>query len=765
MKNIFKIYIRDMKRVFTNWAAIIMALILILIPSLYSLTNIKSSWDPYGNTGGIKIAVVNKDEGTVYKEQDVKVGEELIEKLKDNDAMSWQFVSEKEAEDGLMHEKYYASIVIPEDFSQNVTTLMEKQVVKPKLIYTVNEKTNAIAPKLTDAGAQSVQSQLDENIIKTVTGIMFRIVNETGEHFDGKRNDIRYIIDKIYELDEEMPKLESILDDAISGTGDTKDLLAKTNDLLPTVSDILDSSNDFINNSDYIVDEIQNNVDEISPKIKEDLLLSQDLMNNASVTLGNLEENILPDAAKKSLIMVSETADSTKTTVVEVKGMLKSVQKFLKKIINYDIPEFNFDQSTEIENEDIKNIQDNLNAQKEFLEDIKNNLKKANKSIGVLIERLDDAEEKLDLLITRSNEKIEEIDNGTGLDLEVLTTLRSNIDDIDKIIGDVVSSYDSEIIDGIDDGLKSIKYILNMAVDILQQANDMLPDVEDILSSTQDTIDFAKSKLLDIKDKLPEVEDKVSEIADKLREMDDEDKFNEILDMVTNNWNEQSDFMADPIEIVDNRLFPWPNYGSSSAPFYVVLCIWVGALIASALMSLHADKFEEGVELRPYEVYLGKLMTFCTFTIAGAVVACIGALYWLEAYAVHPLKFILFGAFLAVVFTTIIYTAASLLDDVGKAGIVVIMVLQIAGTSGTFPIEVTPTFFHKIMDYLPFTYAISGMRQIMAGIVYPILIKDIKMLSIYLVVSLIMGIVLKGPMNKLTDKMSEKLISSGVLRH
>ena len=145
MKNIFKIYVRDMKRMFTNWAAMIIAIIIILIPSLYSLTNIKASWDPYANTGGIKIAVVNNDAGTIYKEQNLNLGEELVEKLKDNHKMNWIFVSEDEAADGLINEKYYASIVIPEDFSQCVTTLMDKEVVKPKLVYTVNEKINAIA--------------------------------------------------------------------------------------------------------------------------------------------------------------------------------------------------------------------------------------------------------------------------------------------------------------------------------------------------------------------------------------------------------------------------------------------------------------------------------------------------------------------------------------------------------------------------------------------------------------------------------------------
>lgn len=765
MKNVFKIYIRDIKRICTNWAAMIMAIIIILIPSLYSLTNIKASWDPYANTNGIKIAVVNNDSGTVYKEQNLNLGEELVEKLEDNDKMDWIFVSEDEAKDGLINEKYYASIVIPEDFSECVTTLMDKEVVKPKLIYTVNEKINAIAPKLTDAGAKSVKNQLDDNIVKTVSGVMFRMINETGVEIDGKRDDIRDLIDKIYELDEEMPQLESLLDDTINGVADADKLLLKTNDMLPTISDILDSTNDFVDNSGYIVDKMQSDVDEISPRIKSDLLQTQNLVNNASVTLDNLDENVLPDVAKKSLILISENATATKVTVSDVKGMLKSTKSFLKKIMDYDLPEIDIDESLLEEDENLKKIADKINEQKKLFDDIKDSLKSINRSITIFMEKLDKVEEKLDILISRADEEIEKLENGEGLDLQTLTDLRSNLNDVNTLITDVVDSYDSEIINGINDGFDSIRYILNTTVEILSQGRNVLPDLEEILSSAQDTIRFSGDSLSELRDKFPEVKDKVHEVADKLREMDEDDQFDEIMDMITNNWEDQSDFMASPVEIEDNRLFSWPNYGSSSAPFYIVLCIWVGALISSALLSFKAENIEEGVELKPYEIYLGKLLTFLTLTSIGAALACGGSLIWLDVYVVHPVMFMFYGVFVAVVFTLIVYTAASLLDDIGKSAIVVIMVIQMAGTSGTFPIEVTPEIFHGIYEYLPFTYAINGMRQILAGIVYPILIKDIKILSMYAVVSFVLGITLKGPLNKVTDMVMEKLFKSGILRH
>ena len=218
MKNIINIFKRDIKNIFTNWAAIIVVIALIIIPSLYSLINIAASWDPYSNTNGLKVAVINEDKGTVFQEKDINLGNELVEKLQDNDKLGWVFVDKETAKNGLLLEKYYATIEIPEDFSEDVTTIAKKNIVKPKLIYTVNEKKNGIAPKITDAGVQTVKSELDENILKSISGILFRACDEAGVDIEENRSQLRNIMDSVYKLDENMPELEVLLDESINGT-------------------------------------------------------------------------------------------------------------------------------------------------------------------------------------------------------------------------------------------------------------------------------------------------------------------------------------------------------------------------------------------------------------------------------------------------------------------------------------------------------------------------------------------------------------------
>ena len=765
MKNAFRIYKRDMTKIFTNWVAIVMMIILIIIPSLYSLINIDASWDPYSNTNGIKVAVINEDKGTIFKEQDINLGEELVDKLKYNDKLGWVFIDNKEtAKQDLLLEKYYATIEIPEDFSKDATTFAEKDVVKPKLIYTVNEKKNAVAPKMTDAGVKTVKSQIDDNIVKSVSGVLFKVFNEKGIDIQNNREKIRKIVDNIYELDKNMPELEALVDEAIDGTEDLSKVLDKSNDMIPTVSDTIDLTNDFLDNSQSVLDETQGELSDISPIIKKDLVMSENVLDNSSVELKNLDEKILPEMAKKTLIAVSDSAKATQETVSSTKSKLKSLKNFIDNVSKIKVELPSIDDSTETP-DNIKSIQENLKNQEKSLESMQENLKDVSKIISNTIDKLDIIDEKLDILINRTDDELTKLENGEKLDTQTLRDMIKVIDEVHTLVADITDSYDSEIVPAVTNGFESIRGILDNGLVLVQEGRDTLPEVEKLLSVSKDATNLSNQELNNLKEKIPEAKDKIHELSDKLKDMDEEDKIDKLLDMMTSSWENQSDFMGSPVEIEDNRLFSFPNYGSTATPFYTVLCLWVGGLLASALLSQGAPEFEDGTNIRPYEMYLGKLLLFISLGICQAIVASVGALAILKSYAVHPIMFVCLSVFISIVFVTIIYTAASILHDVGKAIIVVLLVVQMASSSGNFPIEVTPILFQKLFPFLPFTYAINATRQVMAGIVYSILLKDIVILIIYMCASLIIGILLKGVLSKLVLIFVDKLSQSGVLRH
>ena len=845
MKNAFKIYKRDIKTMVTNWAALIMVVILIFIPSLYSLINIKASWDPYGNTGGIKVAVVNEDEGTVFKDSEINLGNELIDELKSNTKMGWTFVDKETATQGILEETYYAMIEIPSDFSKNVTTLVEKEVKKPQLIYTVNEKKNSIAPKITDSGVKTLKSQLDENIVKTVSGIVFRVCNEVGVDVENNRPELRKIVDAVYELDDNLPELEDVLSGAVDGTVSISELLDKANNMLPTVSDILDSSEDFISGSSETLDRTESDLTEISDTIKDDLIMIEGVLDASSVTLKNIDENILPDVAKKSLSLALDSIKATNTTIEDVRTKLKSIKKFIDRVadievkevsdvsdlfskeavnedilhsevLNNNIAQVNEESENVDSNEDeavqdvinsitkvdnaeesngvvvkdgklddsaIEEASDNMtsiadkvkeesekitaiiNDKIESIQDTQKDLKKVSKKLKNVIDKLDNMYGDLNSVSERIDDELSKLETDGKFDIQNITDIEKILDDVHTLVSDTIDSYDSQIVPIIQEGFGYIRQISQNGDLLISQGKDILPDIENLFNQFINVSDLSNEQLVKLNDKFPEIKDKVHKVASKLRSLDEEDQIDEILELITNNWQDQSDFLASPVELQDNRLFPWPNYGSSSTPFYTVLCLWVGGLIGSALLSLKAPPLGEDIKIRPYEMYLGKWFVFVTIATLQAIVAILGALFLLGSYTVHPVMLVFYGIFVSIVFVTIIYTAGSLFDDIGKSLMIFMLVLQMAGTSGNFPIQVTPTFFQRLYPILPFTYATSGMRQIMAGIVYPILIKDIIILGIYFVVSLVVGIFFKGIANKTTDKIVDKLMTSGILRH
>lgn len=763
MKNIIKIFVRDIKNIFTNWIALIVVISLIIIPSLYSLINIKALWNPYENTNGIQVAVINEDRGTVYKDHDINVGNELVNKLKENDKLGWVFVDKETAQEGLINEKYYATIEIPEDFSEDVTTIVKKDIVKPKLIYTVNEKKNIIASKITDAGIKNVKSQLDENITKTISGIMFRLADEIGVDIQSNRPELRNILDSIYKLDDNMPELEQVLNEAINGTISASELLSKTNELIPTMGDTIDSASEFLNNTQSTLDATQGDLQNDSPKIREELVKAENILDTTSVELKNINEKILPEVEKKALLQALDSAKAAKVSVEDASSKLKAMKKAINKISNIDIPKLSINGPLQNVKE-IKKIQETLDNQGEALENAQEALKEESKRISSIIDRLDTAQDNIDKFINRINGDLDKLNQGKNpLDTQNLTDTIKILDDAHTLVSNITDSYDSEIVPTIDKGFDSMREILNNGLNLSAQGKKTLPDVQEMLNTFNNAAGLSNDELNKLKEKFPDIKDNVHELAQRLKRIDNKDDINELLDMITNDWEDQSDFLSSPVEVQDNRLFPWPNYGSTVTPFYTVLSLWIGGYVLSVIIGTESNSVEEGVELKNYEKYFGRLILFLFIAAGQSIVASLGALFILHSYAVHPIMFVLYCIFISIVFNCIIYTAVSLFGYSGIVIGVVLLVIQVAGTSGNFPIEVNPIGFQKLFPYLPFTYAISGVRQIMAGIIYSILLKDSAILCLFMIGSIIIGVLFKESINTKRLEIIKKLKESSIM--
>ena len=188
MKTAFQIFSRDIRRLSHNKAAIIVMIGVCVLPSLYAWFNIAANMDPYGNTQGIKVAVANNDTGSETDKLSINAGDTIIENLRENSQLGWTFVDEKQAEEGVRSGKYYAAIIIPDDFSDSLLSILSGKIEKPKLDYYINEKKNAIAPKITDTGATTVQQEINETFSSVASETISGIIRSAADQLTNDMN-------------------------------------------------------------------------------------------------------------------------------------------------------------------------------------------------------------------------------------------------------------------------------------------------------------------------------------------------------------------------------------------------------------------------------------------------------------------------------------------------------------------------------------------------------------------------------------------------
>ncbi|EPZ59217.1 yhgE/Pip N-terminal domain protein [[Clostridium] sordellii ATCC 9714] len=288
MKNIFNIFKKDIKDIFTNYAILIVVGALCILPSLYAWFNIKASWDPYGNTSNISVAIVNNDKGTMIKDEHINIGDELVKTLKENDSLGWKFVNKQTALKGVKDGKYYASIEIPSNFSKDLTSLITSDVKKGELIYTVNEKINAIAPKITDKGASTIQLQINQTVVETVSQVLFEASNELGIELEGQIPKLSEIENSLVQIQSKFDDVEETVDLASNGINKAQNLVKDLQKDIPLIKETITKSKSLSSDVKEFLKSSQSSINGITPVIKNDISLMNDVASSITDTANSL---------------------------------------------------------------------------------------------------------------------------------------------------------------------------------------------------------------------------------------------------------------------------------------------------------------------------------------------------------------------------------------------------------------------------------------------------------------------------------------------
>lgn len=713
MKGAFEIFRRDLKNIFKNYGAIIVVIALCILPSLYAWFNIKASWDPYAEsaTSGIKIGVVNKDAGTSLNGKEINLGNDVVDKLKDNKQMGWQFVSEEEATQMVEEGKYYAMITIPEDFSKNLTSIITQDIQKGNIIYTVNEKINAIAPKLTDKGASAIQENVSKAVVSTVSDTIFGLGNEIGIELENQIPKISTIYNSLVEVQSHFGNINDVVNLAGSGAEQLKTLVGEVQQDIPKIKETIENAQTLSGEVKDFLTSSKESLNNIAPVIKNDIKLLNEIANDVSKYT-----SALIDAINAG----SENAPAMIDSLID---KLSSINKSADSLIS------------------ILETMNKFNPGK--FDDIISNLQNVNNKVSSAITALNTVKDNLA--------------NGQKPDLNLLNNVVSFANDISSISGNLYDNFDSNISAKINSIFDQAYTTADNAASVLSAAEEKLPQVSDLLSTVYEGADKGIEGIEFVKEKLPEAENMINDLVSKVSGINNSKDLQEIVDLLKSDVQKRSDFLANPVNIVENKLFPMGNYGTGMTPFYTVLSLWVGLLLLASMLTVEAEG-----EYSAMSQYFGKMLLFMSIAIIQAIIVAVGDLYILKIYCVNPLLFVLGSVFTSIIFTLILYSLCSVLGNIGKVLGIVLLVIQIGGSGGTFPIQLTPKFFQVINPFLPFTYAISFAREAIGGVVQNVLIKDIVVLLIYGAIFILISLFLKKPINKLTHGFTESFEKSGI---
>lgn len=855
MKNIIRIFRRDLHRLGTNALALVIIAGVTLLPALYAWFNIAANWDPYSNTGGIKVAVANEDAGTKLEGITTNLGNEIVTNLKGNDQIGWQFMDRYDALQGVQAGDYYAAIIIPQDFSENMVSVLKGDIHRPTIEYYINEKKNAIAPKITDKGVSAVQQEVNESFLEEVTQALVAGLNAFSDDWDGDGSSLGdRVLDRLREGDRSLGKISDALDifqgltqsadhlnqgiqallpagDSTVGQGQVAigsldDLLTATHtaakEMVDSIDVILDNTMETVDLAGADAVDLLQRLENLEPDIEGtqadlrtlssqlttlqgdlsdaakrlDELEDQDAVGTLANGLRQLERTLdsLQSAANKAAQQAGNTAgqltnlrnqllaagqqaqqlyqqlgeriqemqgnDANPVTVAVLQQAQRAVGVVANALTSQNLP--NFGQTAAELQKQLQSVADRLGDGSGAVADLRDLVESMDgdfASFAGSLRHLSDLLDTAKSLLTHADNALEQ---GKDVPKGLADQMSSLITQIDTSVA-TARAAGKAAEPAMDTAVDQAYKTLDSVSGLLTQFAGLLPQTQTVLDHVNSALLSTTQALTSTKDLVEAAREDLQDIIGDLEDLTASERIQELKDLLKSDASTVSEFMASPVQVETNSLYAVSNYGSAMAPFYSVLACWVGGIVLVAILKVAVDEDDEVYGLKPYERYLGRYLLFLLLAVVQGVIICLGDLFFLGVQCTNIPLFILSGVVSSLVFSLLIYTLTVSFGDVGKAMAVILLVIQIAGSGGTFPIEVTPAFFQKVNPILPFTHAINAMREIVAGQYGVDYWLDLLKLLVFIPLALLLGLVLRKPLIRMNEFFEERLNSTKLM--
>lgn len=730
MRNIIAILKRDLSRIRGSVVALIVAVGLVIVPTLYAWFNIAGSWDPYGNTGNLKVAVANSDNGYMSDLIPVRVniGDTVVSALRENDQLDWRFVSESDAVEGVRSGEYYAAVVIPENFSSRMMTVFSSDAEHAEIVYYENQKANAIAPRVTDKAASTVRQQIDETFAKTISDVGLATTSSLLEFMDGDQ-----IAAYAGNLSGTLAGAITTLRDASGSVDEFAGLLQSSTGLLDSTSDLLASAGAANEDAEALVGDAKTGLSGMHDALDAAVAaINQSLKDSA----GDY------DAAAKAIDEAFGAADAhVSLTVTQLRDASADVAKRAS---------------------DMRDVQDNILVVERDVEG--SNLPEKLKAelvqkIDIVANTVGNVANQQELLAKHLSDAAASLETGAADARAKAQAVKDGIAEAKGSIGGVKDSYNATLKQQVSDLSDAVADVARRGSDMADDLGATVTDLSHAASALSDDLVGAHEVLAGASADLVSAADDLQRLKEGLDTAVTSGDLDRVRELIGSDPAALADALAAPVALDRQAVYHIKNYGSAMAPFYTTLSIWVAGIVLAAMLKANVDEADVKAlgNPRPHELYLGRYAFFALLAFAQATLVCAGDLLFFGIQCEHPFQFMLVGWLAGFVFSNMIYTLTVSFGDIGKAIAVVLLVMQVAGSGGTFPIEMTADFFQAVYPFLPFTHAINAMHAAMAGAYGMEFWIELGTLSLYLIPSLALGLVFRRPVIRANRWIIEKL--------
>ncbi|MGN0096161.1 MAG: YhgE/Pip family protein [Corynebacterium sp.] len=763
MKNALSILRNDLRGIKNNVMTSIVVFGLVIIPLLFSTFNVLASWNPFGNTDQLKIAVASADEG---HESDlaslrINLGDQVLSQLSRNDQIDWVITGEDKAIEGTKAGDYYAAIVLPPSFSTDMLTFYVEGTEPTKLDLYTNEKKNALSTVITSQGAEGMISQINETFTRTLSSVGLGLVSSLDDYLE--QDDTQAAIERVES------RVANVSTRLHSGAQTVRSL-----------SGLVESSIPLVEGADSIISAAGDQFDDPSTRIGGGSGAATDLDSTLRTATDSLETALQATGDSYGAVSdrLEELFDSANATSDGAASTFNTLAERVQQQVDF-----------------FQSLRDSLDSNVAgAIPDV------AQPGYERVLARLDAAIDRSTDLHDSFAQTAENISSGNGSAQSSRQESRDAISQARAAVSDAVTSYREDLKPQLSELGNTLDSLGNNIASVREDLGNIRSSISDSPGSVQDVLGRTRDATAGLADRLDEHAQRFSDLEEALSTAGDTGDFSRLADIVGSDPEALASQLAAPIDVDRQAVFPVASFGVGMTPLYLTLALWIGAVLTSVLVrtgvpekrtakkgsdgdevsgdsegsddsAASADSAveasEQNDEVTEYsrtQAYFGRFGIFACIGLAQSTLAVLGLIFFVQIDAAHPLLLLVCGWVTSLVFMLIVYTLVLSFGSAGKAISVLLLVFQVSGAGGAYPLELLPQWFQNIGPWLPATHAIDAMRAAIAGVYRGDLWIELGLLLLFTIPMLILGLLLRRLLDGYNRKTTEAIESTKIMQ-